>query len=174
MNEQEINISITTLIVSSGINLISILGNFYVLYIQYKDKKIEIENGFKRRVIREYYLPVKYLLIKLKTKYLYVKEEDNNFSVFELYVNKPHVKKLRDEILEIYNEYILLHENLTVQYADNNIDCKLIKLYSHMQIVLIFNNNPKLSKYSANYALPDISELIKEIDLYVNKYNIYI
>lgn len=174
MSDHEIKLSIITLVVSSIINIISIGVNCFLAYRQSKENKKIKEFDTKREVITRYYLPIKYLLNKLDATYLQIKSENNDFSMFNLYINDVAMRKKRADVLQIYKEYILLHERLNIQYADASIDYRLGKLYSHMQIILIFDNDAQISKYSKKYELPNVSDLINDIERYAEKFKLYV
>ena len=62
---------------------------------------------------------------------------------------------------------------MEIKYADRMIDKKLDEIYTHICFILSIDEQAMLYKYKERYSMPCLSDLIKEIDTYSAKNNVF-
>lgn len=173
MSEQEIKIAFWTLIVSSILNLVTIVCNIYWNSVGKREKK-KLENFINTRdTILKYYLPIKYNLLQMELFQVKVKEQIPDFDIFSLYSEDSLMRNFREEVIVEYKKYIDNYNKLEIKYADRMIDKKLDEIYTHICFILSIDEQAMLYKYKERYSMPCLSDLIEEIDTYSAKNNVF-
>lgn len=172
MEELKIIISIYSLIATSFISLLTIIVNIKMTkWGMSNAKKIKIYDQNKEALIK-YYLPIKYILIKID--FLLKENNSEYFDMFLLYNNDIQKKNRRESIVDAYKEFMNEFNSLSFYFTNDRIDKYINEIYEHISIILMNNQNIlDIMEYRERYKMPDLNIVITLIDEYSKKYEAY-
>lgn len=166
LEELKILISILGIVVPSSISVFTIMTNIGLTLKNYSSikkqnkKKIEIDSVYS------YYLPVKFLLLKIYFAYMSIQTKD--FCIWNTYRTQVNARNDRNKILEAYKFFSENYSQIEKKLNNFNIDQQIEKVYEHILFVEIEENLSEAMQ-KEKYLLPDVQCLITDIDNYVQQ-----
>lgn len=165
LEELKILISILGIIVPSSISVFTILVNIGLTIKNYSSIKKQNKRKIEIDSVYSYYLPVKFLLLKIYFAYMSVQTKD--FCIWNTYKTQVSARNERNKILDAYKFFSENYSQIEKKLNNFDIDQQIEKVYEHILFVEINENLGTMQK--EKYQLPDVQSLITDIDNYVQQ-----
>lgn len=166
LEQLKVIISFVGIVLPATISLLTIAVNIILTAKNYKYTKKQSEKKMEIDAIYSYYLPVKFLLLKVYFAYMSVQTQE--FCIFNNYKTEVNSRNERNKILAAYSLFLESYVKIDKKLLNFEIDQQIEKVYEHILFVEI-EGDLKENIQRENYLLPNIQNLIADIDKYVQQ-----
>lgn len=166
LEQLKVIISLLGIVLPATISIITIVVNFALTIKNYNYTKRQNKKKMEIDAVYSYYLPVKFLLLKVHFAYMSV--QTKKFSIFNTYKSEINARNERDRILCAYRLFSENYVKIDKKLLNFEIDQKIEKVYEHILFVEMeggFNKNIQ----GEEYLLPNIQDILSDIDKYVQQ-----
>ncbi len=166
LEQLKVIISLLGIILPATISILTIVVNIFLTARNYNYTKRQNRKKMEIDAVYSYYLPVKFLLLKVYFAYMSV--QTKNFCIFNSYKSEINARNERNKILTAYKLFIESYVKIDKKLLKFEIDQQIEKVYEHILFVETgaeFNETIQ----SEDYLLPNIHDLITNIDKYVQQ-----
>lgn len=166
LEQLKVLISLLGIVLPATISFLTIVVNIVLTVRNYNYTKRQNRKKMEIDAMYSYYLPVKFLLLKIYFAYMSVQTKE--FCIFNNYKTEINARSERNKILTAYKIFSESYIKIDKKLLKFEIDQEIEKVYEHILFVEMegeFNENI----HKEDYALPNIKDLITNIDTYVQQ-----